>query len=113
MLMIFLNTPRKCVVQWVNESAAQRILAQLNTTSQTRAVFSGTKCGNADYYNVYEVRNPQLCGYVLECYAGGAYIVRPKLPSESCAMWRKVVKVKLRHVAQGRKGEAAPCGARS
>ena len=92
--MIFFNVPSTHTVVWVRESVAQRIVAQLNTANQTRAVFSGTKCGNADYYNVYEVRNPQLCGYVLECYAGGAYIVRPKLPSENCATWRKVVKVK-------------------
>lgn len=94
--MIFFNVPSTHTVHWVRESVIQRILAQLNTTSQTRAVFVGTKCGNVDYYNVYEVRNPQLCGYVLECYAGGAYIVRPKLPSESRAMWRKVAKVKPR-----------------
>lgn len=94
--MIFFNVPSTHTVQWVNEITAQRILAQLNTTGQTRAVFVGTKCGNADYYNVYEVRSPQMRGYVLECYAGGAYVVRPSLPSESRATWRKVVKVKPR-----------------
>ena len=99
--MLFINKPRSYTVVWVRESVAQRILAQLNPTNKTSAVFVGTKCGAVDYYNVYEVRSPQLVGYVLECYAGGAYIVRPKLPSEATDSGHSTtVKVKPRLDAQ-------------
>ena len=83
--MRFLNTPRTIVVQWVSESSAQRILAALSGDFYVWAVFDHTKFGKQDYYNVYEIytrKGNKLHGYVLHCYAGGAYIVRPTLPSE-------------------------------
>ena len=100
--MMFFNKPRAYTVVWVRESVAQRILAQLNNASQTSAVFTGTKFGTVDCYNVYEVRSPQLVGYMLECYAGGAYIVRPKLPSEATdsGVEPSTVKVKPHLAAQ-------------
>ena len=83
--MRFDNTPRTVAVHWTHESCAQRILATLNAASHCIVVYEGMKLGHRDYYNVYAVyalpSNKRL-GYVLECYDGGAYIVRPRLPSE-------------------------------
>ena len=101
--MIFKNTPRTSVVHWVNESVAQRVITNLNSAFYASAVFTALKCGAKDYYNVYEVfarRGNKRVGYVLECYSGGAYIVRPRLPSEPVtATRRETVRVMphLRH----------------
>lgn len=100
--MIFKNTPRTFTVQWVSETTAQRIINTLSAATYGTSVFSQLKCGGRDFYNVYEVftRGKKHCGYVLECYSGGAYIVRPRLPSEpATAAQRETVTVMphLRH----------------
>ena len=95
--MRFDNTPRTVAVHWTHESCAQRILATLNAASHCIVVYEGMKLGRRDYYNVYAVyalHSNKLVGYVLECYAGGAYIVRPRLPSEpSTVTQRETVRV--------------------
>lgn len=83
--MRFTSTPRTAVVQWVGENCAQHILATLSKAWDAVVIFDHTKFGKHDYYNVYNVYSRtgnKLIGYALECYSGGAYIVRPRLPSE-------------------------------
>ena len=100
--MIFKNTPRTTKVHWVSEAVAQRIITTLSGATHGTAVYAQLKCGSRDFYNVYEIftQGKKPCGYVLECYSGGAYIVRPRLPSEPCtATQRETVRVMphLRH----------------
>lgn len=90
--MRFDNTPCATFVHWTHESSAQRILATLNAASHCLVVFEGMKFGHRDYYNVYAVYtlpSNKRIGYVLECYEGGAYIVRPRLPSEPITAARR------------------------
>lgn len=92
--MIFKNAPRTTVVHWVSENSARRIMQSLNAN----LVYTELRCGWRDYYNVFAVhdarRGNKLVGYVLECYAGGAYIVRPRLPSEpTTATQRETVRI--------------------
>ena len=95
--MRFDNTPSNVAVHWAHESSALRIIASLNTAAQVAVVYEGLQCGKRDFYNVYAVYalpSNKLAGYVLECYAGGAYIVRPRLPSErNTATRRETVRI--------------------